>query len=223
MTYQIVKSSRLPRLKSAADTSHFRYSLLILLLLLTGKVTSQTFDAGLTGGIVGSQISGDNLGGFNKAGFQAGAFSGFKLSEKIGVRFEMYYIQKGSRKNYNPEEPQFPFYLLRLHYVEVPILLRYHHKRFVFEGGLSYGTLFKSLEEDVSGVLPSTIPFKRSEIAGQVGIGTNITDNLAMVWRYSNSLLPVRGHSGGASYYFNMGQYNSVIEFLLQYTLKNRD
>jgi hypothetical protein len=42
--------------------------LLFILFIYTSTVKAQRFRGELQGGIVGSQVSGDQLGGFNKAG-----------------------------------------------------------------------------------------------------------------------------------------------------------
>ena len=57
---------------------------------------SQNFKGGVIAGIATSQVSGDNLGGFNKAGIYLGIFSEFPISHISNIKMEMSFIQKGS-------------------------------------------------------------------------------------------------------------------------------
>ena len=57
---------------------------------------SQNFKGGVIAGISTSQVSGDNLGGFNKAGIFLGLFTELPISNISNIKMEMNYIQKGS-------------------------------------------------------------------------------------------------------------------------------
>ena len=72
---------------------------LICICLICNNILSQSFDGGLLAGLTTSQISGDNLGGFNKLGFAIGIFTQRNISEKSKLRFELSYFQKGSKNN----------------------------------------------------------------------------------------------------------------------------
>lgn len=74
-------------------------------------------------GVVGSQVDGDTYEGFNKAGITAGLFVNRKLSDLFSLQLEMNYIQKGSRK---PLDDNNTYYLMRVTYIEVPVLLQWH-------------------------------------------------------------------------------------------------
>ena len=99
---------------------------LVFFLGATLCTDAQTFKAKILAGVATSQVSGDQLAGFNKAGIMAGAGVSTKLSEKADLGFEMYYIQKGSVKQSNIDKGDLVYYRLRLNYVEVPILFEYH-------------------------------------------------------------------------------------------------
>ena len=64
--------------------------------LLTLSVQAQNFGGGLILGLSTSQVGGDNLGGFNKAGLLTGAFVNSNISSLLNIQMEMTYIQKGS-------------------------------------------------------------------------------------------------------------------------------
>src|SRR5258706_10632378 len=92
----------------------------LFFILITNLIYAQNFNAGLRFGIDGSQVNGDNLSGFNKAGIIAGAYVSRKFSDLISLQMEMVYIQKGSRK---PTDMNNSYYRLRVHYIEVPVLV----------------------------------------------------------------------------------------------------
>src|SRR5688572_20561360 len=110
----------------------------------------QTFRAGAFAGLSTSQVSGDNLGGFDKAGLYAGGFVNIPMSEKWLLQMEITYIQKGSRPSKSDEEAGFPGIFPTLNYAEVPVLFIYKAKpKINIEAGLAFGVLVYSREEDI--------------------------------------------------------------------------
>ena len=189
----------------------------LYLLGITTYVQAQSFKAGISSGISASQISGDTHGGFNKAGFTGGGFVKYDFNETYSGQFEINYIQKGARKNIQPDKGDYGFYLLRLNYIEIPVLVKYIHKQFIFEAGPSVAALISFTEENQNGELPKIREFYRYEIGFALGINYHLTDKVGMNWRYTNSALPVRKHLSGATFRTNLGQYSSVIAFTLHY------
>ncbi len=112
----------------------FLFTLLIFTLPFSSL--AQVFNAGVIAGISGSQVEGDGYGGYNKLGFIIGGFTNTSFSEKLSSQLEIYYINKGSKKNPQPDKGDVDAFSLNLNYVEVPISIRYAHKKFIFEGGL---------------------------------------------------------------------------------------
>ncbi len=191
---------------------------LVLLCLFDKDAVAQDFHGGLRLGICASQVSGDNLSGYDKAGILGGAYVNRSFSEKISVQMEMMFIQKGSRSTVSKIDNS--YYRMRLHYLEVPLLFRYHAgKKIVLEAGLSAGTLIFSEENNQIGVIYGTPPFKKIEIASQLGLQFIFSENWAADLRYSGSLTPVRAFEGSYNYnYFDQGQYNSSLQLSLEYT-----
>ena len=192
--------------------------MLVLLCLFDKDAVAQDFHGGLRLGICASQVSGDNLSGYDKAGILGGAYVNRSFSEKISVQMEMMFIQKGSRSTVSKIDNS--YYRMRLHYLEVPLLFRYHAgKKIVLEAGLSAGTLIFSEENNQIGVIYGTPPFKKIEIASQLGLQFIFSENWAADLRYSGSLTPVRAFEGSYNYnYFDQGQYNSSLQLSLEYT-----
>ena len=77
-----------------------RYITLIILFLSTISLFPQNFKGGVIGGVSTSQVSGDNLGGYNKASLFIGVFTELPITNISNVKMEMNYIGKGS---HNPK------------------------------------------------------------------------------------------------------------------------
>jgi len=190
----------------------------IVLLTVSSRAQTETrrFDAGLIGGLTGSQISGDNLSGFNQIGLTFGPYVETWFNETWGGEFEMIYVMKGSRRVPKAEEGNLS-YTLRLNYIEVPLLAKARLKKFTYEMGPTIGFLIGSREMVNELSLPNPRSFDRIEIAALVGVGYDLSDKFAFTVRLGNSLLPVRNHPAGSTFRWNLGQYNAVLSFLFRY------
>ncbi|KAA3650750.1 MAG: PorT family protein [Bacteroidetes bacterium] len=196
------------------------FLLFVLFALLSQKPYAQSFNIGALAGINASQISGDNYSGFNKAGILLGMYSNTDVSEKINLQFEINYSQKGSRKNPDTENGDTEFFLLRLNYMEVPIMIRWKLNRLKLEAGVYYSRLISEHIEDEIGVfsIPENLnQFKNNDLGGLVGLNYHLSDHIIMNWRYSNSFIPVRDFDSGASFRFNSGMFHSYLSFNIRY------
>lgn len=194
--------------------------LIITICLLAKFVFSQEFHGGIHAGLSMTQVSGDQLGGFDKAGIFGGGFVNLHFLLKSSVQLEINYIQKGSRKNPNADNGDYTKYLLRLHYIEVPLLYKYDLNKWIsFEIGAAVAFLAKSTEEDENGESWEPRPFNRYEVSLIGGGYVNFTKNLKLNIRYENTFpfLPIRKHYSEATYRLNKGQYNSLITLILLY------
>src|SRR3989344_3484514 len=154
-----------------------------LLYLLSFSQENNRFNLVLTAGGVGTQVDGDMLGGYNKFGPHGGIYLNRATGEKSAFDFGLTYVQKGSRKNVSLDDPT--YYLLRLNYVEVPLMFSFNYKKkYRFEGGLSFAYLFNSHEENSQvGVIDN--PFKPYDFCYNVGFGYRLTDKLYSNIRYN--------------------------------------
>lgn len=201
----------------------------ILALCSHNLVQAQRFGAELLAGAVGSQVSGDQLGGFDKGGFAAGIGVRTRLKGPLSLGFRIMYIQKGSRKPSKLDKGDPSFYLMRLNYVEVPMMFRYTSpKKFFVEAGPGLGYLLNSYEEDENGEMPFRTPFLDFDLCFNVAAGYPLTKKLDFMFTYQQSVLPVREAGSGTpanTTYFkiNSGQYNSVILFSLLFRLEKKN
>jgi hypothetical protein len=194
-----------------------RFSVIFFLLFFSARniLFSQSFNAGLRFGMSASQVDGDQLEGFDKAGIIAGGFVSRDFSNHFTMQMEMVYIQKGSRK---PVDDNNTYYVMRVHYIEVPVLALWHFsKKFSLTAGPSFGTLVFSEEEDQYGTYNNSTPFEKFEFAANVGFLYKLSDRWVFDGRYSRSLATIREFPGSTSTYFDKGQYNVLIELSFLY------
>jgi hypothetical protein len=195
-----------------------RINLFFLIFFIASiNIFGQDFRAGIRFGMDGSQVNGDQLSGFNKAGVILGGFVNRKISEPITLQMEIVYIQKGSMK---PTDANNSFYRMRLGYIQVPVLMYYKiGKKINLLAGPAFGTLISFSEEDEYGEYPDPIPFEKFEFSGSIGISYSLGDNWKFDGRYSTSITTIRPFPGNSNLnYFDKGQYNLLIEFTLMYS-----
>lgn len=197
----------------------FRKLLLIIVFVFSFQMLrAQNFHAGVIAGISATQVAGDALSGFNKAGVIAGGFVNRSLSEGTSLQMEIFFIQKGSRMPVQPDNDN-KFYVMRLSYFDVPLLFQWQAiPKFNIEFGPSIGALVFSEEENERGVFTADPPFKKIDLSGNIGFSYPLTEKLFFNSRFSNSIIPIRYVAFGYQFLgFDPGQYNTVLAFTLHY------
>ena len=104
----------------------------------------QEFKGGFILGLSTSQVSGDDLAGFNKAGLVFGGFTNRILSNRNSLQLEIVYIQKGSRNPdiINEESENYNKPYINLSYIEIPILLKLNYNNTLeYEFGIQWAQL----------------------------------------------------------------------------------
>ena len=195
--------------------------LLFLFILLPFAGFSQGFNAGLIAGINASQVDGDRQAGYHKIGPICGGFVIRKLSPKLSWKMEMVYIQKGSKLVPNIEKNHWDYKLIKLDYVEVPVLFYLWWEKFKLnlELGLSFGALIASKEEynHVETVLVG--PYRDFEVAVVAGGNFPINEKLSASLRYSYSILPIANQALVTVWKTYGGSYNNIVELSISYKL----
>ncbi|GIR11836.1 MAG: hypothetical protein CM15mP23_04110 [Cryomorphaceae bacterium] len=189
-------------------------SLCILCFAIT---SAQNFDAGLIGGFCTSQVSGDNLSGYNKLGSRFGAYISYPINKKMSYQLEMQYLQKGSKKPYTENSPE--TYLFELNYIELPSTLNYQVKKGIYiESGLGTAFLvdYKEQDEmtDINTDKPNTLA-----LDFLLGVQYEFKKNLKLNIRYANSISRIRKHASEEESGLNSGQFSSLVSFALMYQI----
>ncbi len=200
------------------------------LFLLPASLFPQQFDGGILAGGTLSQVDGDDWAGFNKVGFLAGAFVSLEFSPHSSLQMEMEYIQKGSRKPDLYQENDLHIYLLRLHYLEIPLLYQFTFlKRIQVEAGPAADVLLGYQEQIDGAEVTNKYPFRGVTLAGILGVSGYITKHLKATFRFNYSLLSLRQSipteeqgKFGRKILFEWGQFNNVLSLSVAYQFKGR-
>ncbi len=203
---------------------------LVFILFISTTVHSQVFNAGVMAGISGSQVEGDGYAGYNKLGFIVGGFTNTSLSENFSTQLEIYFINKGSQKNPRPDEGDIDEFKLNINYIEVPLGVRYHFKRFLLEGGV-YASKFLSysMSDEFGEKNTGNYPFKSFDLGGFFGLNYKINNNFIFNLRSKNSLTPIRDFEnwdqqvGILNKLFNRGWYSLELNFSIRYQFGNKE
>lgn len=191
--------------------------LFLFIILISNNVKSQNFNGGLIGGISSSQVSGDNLSGYNKAGLFLGVFTQVPVSSITNIKMEMNFIQKGSR---NPKLNQNGIPDISTSYLEVPISLNYNQNELLsIESGIQTAFLLSAKDNDVYGSVNSDPPFDKTDISAFIGIYYHYSEKMSLNTRLGNSVLPIRGYDTERIFIFKRGQYNTVLSFTIHYII----
>lgn len=194
--------------------------LLTLCLLTALSTTAQDrfFNASLQGGFSFSQVDGDALGGYNKPGLHGGFTISHKLNENWISKFELNYIQKGSKRYIDPEDQNQQIFILAFDYLELPILLEYQWDPIDLIFGYSIGNNIRSQRDEGLGM--TDIEIKSWEHALQMGAKYTITDNWEVELRHSYSLFRVGSDfRNGLNIFNRVGIYNRLFALRLNYLL----
>ncbi len=145
--------------------------------------------------------------------FKGGLFAGVNASQVAGDISSGY--KNPTDENGNTQM------LMRLNYIDLPILVRYKINRpLTAQFGLGYGyLLYHYVENDYSTTAVAGTPFNTHALNILAGITYAISSRFQVDFRANTSLIPVRPHSSGASRWFNHGQYNDVLSLTLHYSL----
>ncbi len=200
-----------------------RYFLIILILIVffNHELSSQSFKSTISAGIVGSQVDGDNFGGYDKIGLYAGLGVRYPMSANIDLGMQISFIQKGSRQNADPANGLYDSYLMRLNYAEIPIFIQGKiSKKIYFQAGPTIGYLISAIEKDNYSVItqPSSVPpFRKFEFGLLGAIGYSINDKWSVIVRGQYSMIPIRKTPIIQIWYYNDSLKNNVLVFALNY------
>ena len=219
--------------------STFLFLLTTILLFISGHLVAQHFLGAVSAGMNLTQVDGDEVFGYKKAGFTGGPsiIFPFGKNKKWSVTMELLYSQLGSR-----QKPQLPAsdtikdstriydgYRLSLNYVQIPVLVHFTDKRIIAGGlGFQYGQLvgvteYENWDDKRGFVRTSTTlsgPYSQVDLEALADVRVRIWQKFWLNVRYSYSILPIRTREFIGKYYGNTWtrkQYNNVITLRVVY------
>jgi hypothetical protein len=193
--------------------------LLLLLALGVGlSVCAQPFGGGFRTGLNASQIAGDGMSGYHKAGFNGAFYAYYFTSETIRLQLELGYSRKGSARLPEPDDPLITQFLRRLNYVEMPLLCQYQTGKLSLEAGFSADVL-TSADEKIDGYPNNTFntnDWRKLCINGVLGLHYQLTNRIRLIVRSTNALHSIRKNSVTSNvrrFSRQFGEYNDVLFF----------
>lgn len=210
-----------------------RFAIALLALLLVGAKASmaQSFNAGLIAGATFSQVDGDSYYGYHQLGWTAGAYVNLPVEEHFALQMELKYALLGAHSStkevveyyYNP-------YNLRLHYAEIPLMLRYDFGHFTVNGrpldflsleaGVGLDFRMKATEDVDTDYQVTTERWRFFSMTFNAGLHFALTDHLGLGARWMYSVVPCRINYESPSYLFGH-YYNKVWQLTLTYNLNS--
>ena len=194
------------------------------------KAKAQSFNAGLIVGPTFCQVDGDHYAGFHQLGFTAGAYANWPLANHLSTQLEVKYSLLGAHSSdkevneyyYNP-------YSLRLHYAEIPLMLRYDLGNFrvggrpldflTLEAGISADVRLKATEDVDADYEVTTSRWSPISATANAGVHVAFNDHLGLGARFMYSVVPCR-FTGNPGWFYNQ-YYNKVVQITLTYNINS--
>ena len=204
------------------------FILFSLLLIICIRGHAQSFDGGLTAGVITSQINGDGYAGYHQIEWTAGVFGRILTDGPSSWQMELKYSLFGAHSDAKEVDYGLNPMSIRLHYVELPLMFRYGLSDLRINGkSLDFITLEMGLSGDflIRGTQSANYENEVDNsawlffsVTGNVGMQFDINENLGINIRSMNSITPCRFHPEAPvfSWYH---YYNIVLQATLVYTI----
>ena len=205
-------------------------ALFVILLFGVKTVSAQSFNSGLIAGATFCQVDGDHYAGYHQLGFTAGAYVNVPMDDYFSAQMELKYSLFGAHSSdkevneyyYNP-------YSLRLHYAEIPLMLRYNLGVFrvsgrpldfiTLEAGASIDVRLKATEDVDADYRVTTRRWNAFSMTGNAGIHFAFNEHWGFGARFMYSVVPCR-FTGNPGWFYNQ-YYNKVVQFCLTYNINS--
>ena len=198
---------------------------LIAVLALFGKASAQSFNAGVIAGATFCQVDGDTYAGFHQLGFTAGAYANLPFGNYLSGQMELKYSLLGAHSSHK-EVSEYGYlpYSLRMHYVEIPLMLRFNLGVFrvnfiTLEAGASIDVLMRATEDVNGDYQVTTRRWSRVSATANAGVHFDITKHFGLGARFMYSVAPCR-FTGNPGWFYNQ-YYNKVIQITATYNINS--
>lgn len=166
-------------------------------------------------------MQGDGLGGFNKLGLMAGLGVEMEVGQKNEMGFEINLVQKGSKKNPDPENGDNVLYKMVLTYIQIPVYYNYNiTDKISALAGPAIGFLVASEEENLYGPYTPNPEFNPIDFTAIIGAQYRLTDRLRAEIRFDQSLISIRTKGSSSSEWLTGKQYNTSLGVYACFTIK---
>ena len=175
------------------------FVLSLLIMLCAFSAQAQRFGARAVLGMNLSQISGDQMAGFDKIGLHAGLQGTAEIIPKLNLNVEFLYSMRGSKPGIfnNNIDPDIN---ITLRYIDLPVYVTYsdwydaekgYYKAY-FLGGFSYGRLLSATTTDNFNDPGSDLDalaefFSEDDFSWLAGFGFRLSPRFGLQFRYTSS------------------------------------
>ena len=198
---------------------------LIAVFALLGKAQAQSFNAGVIAGATFCQVDGEEYAGFHQLGFTVGPYANLPFGEYLSGQMELKYSLLGAHSS-DKEVREYGYnsYSLRMHYVEIPLMLRFNlgvfHVNFItLEAGASIDVLMRATEDVNGDYQVTTRRWSRVSATANAGVHFDITKHFGLGARFMYSVAPCR-FTGNPGWFYNQ-YYNKVIQITATYNINS--
>ncbi len=201
--------------------SHRFGFLFLFFWLMASSSSAQYFSGGLVLGVNASQVDGDLVAGFNKAGLSAGGFLSYPLNDRIGLQGELLFEELGSAFELGR--------IVRTRHISLPLVLTVNlpvdlgggSQEIQFHGGLTGGLLLRA--DDFNGEITPLL--NRMDLRAVGGLAYRFSGRIALMLRYGYSVttfVPVESAIGPVQSIIAPGRtglFHHYVNFSLRYYL----
>jgi hypothetical protein len=172
-----------------------RFACLFLLIVFACSFAqAQKFDAGISFGLTPSQVDGDAMTGYNKIGFNAGAFVKLDQGNIWVYQMDIAYTTKGSRqassKNMDYSRPE-----ILTSYVDFVLSAGYKiTDKITLKAGLTPSVLITQKEQTTGGmeIIREENPFRPFNLLAMGGLNYSFGEHWSFNLAYNYSILSIR-------------------------------
>lgn len=208
----------------------FSLAFIVLVTFCAKTVVAQSFNAGLIVGPTFCQVDGDHYAGYHQLGFTAGAYVNLPLDDYFSAQMELKYSLLGAHSSDKEvNEYYYTPYSLRLHYAEIPLMLRCNLGMFrvggrrldyiTLEAGASLDFRLKATEDADADYQVTTSRWNFFSATANAGLHFAFNEHWGMGARFMYSVVPIR-FTGNPGWFYNQ-YYNKVILFTLTYNINS--
>ena len=185
---------------------------------------AQEFNAGIFGGVVASQVDGDQYSGFKKLGMTAGVFVNREIDRNIYWQAEIRYVNKGAYESEKVDQSLVGYYKSVFRIVEVPLSVNYlFNEQVQPELGIAPEVLISYASYDGNGRTdPSLDPDnRRFGMSVFAGIIYWFVPSTGIGLRYTYSAIPFREPNPGTLPLRYRGYFHNVLSLTLAFKFKH--
>ena len=208
----------------------FVLSILVLSFFGMGTVQAQRFNGGMTAGATFCQVDGDEYAGFHQLGFTAGFFANLPFDDHWSAQMELKYSLFGAHSSDKEvNEYYYSPYNFRIHYAEVPLMLRCNLGYFningvsfdfiTLEAGASLDFRLRATEDVDGDFQVTTSRWRFFSATANAGLHFAIGKHFGIGGRFMYSIVPMR-FTGNPGWFYNQ-YYNKVVQFTLTYNINS--